>query len=109
MLAGKAAPGGVARRRVPIPVAAALLALCGILGFGAWRLSQPAPGEVAGVRLRIMQPNVALKTFRPENKARILSHYLALSARGTNPGQPGLDEVTALIWPESAFPVHLGA
>jgi apolipoprotein N-acyltransferase len=107
VLSDKSALGTNARQWLPMPIAAALLAFCGIFGFGAWRLAQPAPELVPGVKLRIMQPNVALKTFRPENKAQILAHYLALSARAADPGYSGLDDVTALIWPESAFPFIL--
>jgi apolipoprotein N-acyltransferase len=96
-----------ARQWLPMPIAACLVAFCGIVGFGVWRLAQPTPEPVAGVRLRIMQPNVALKAFRPENKAQILAHDLALSVRATDPDHYGLDGVTALIWPESAFPFIL--
>jgi len=106
VLGEKAAVQG-AWRRLPPPIIAALLACCGISCFGAWRLAQPAPGLVPGVRLRIMQPNVALTTFRPENKAQILAHYLALSAQAADPDHSGLEDVTALIWPESAFPFIL--
>ena len=95
-------------RRPPPPVAAAFLAFCGIYGFGAWRLAHPASEPVAGVRLRIMQPNLPQDAkFRPENRARILAHYLALSARAAGKDHLGLDDVTVLIWPESAFPFIL--
>jgi apolipoprotein N-acyltransferase len=58
--------------------------------------------------LRIMQPNLAQDAkFRPENKARILSLYLTLSAHGAELDRSGLDDVTVLIWPESAFPFIL--
>jgi apolipoprotein N-acyltransferase len=107
VLAEKAAVRG-ARRRFPRPIIAAILAFCGICGFGAWRLAQAVPEPVAGVKLRIMQPNLEQDAkFRPENKARILSHYLALSARPAEKDQFGLDDVTVLIWPESAFPFIL--
>lgn len=94
-------------KRPWLPAACAFLAFCALCGFGAFRLAQPAPGMVPGVSLRIMQPNVALKTFRPENKNQILAHYLALSARPAAAKRPGLSGVTALIWPESAFPFIL--
>jgi apolipoprotein N-acyltransferase len=98
-----------ARRRLPPPIVAALLAFCGIYGFGAWRLAHATSAPVAGVRLRIMQPNLAQDAkFRPENKAWILSHYLALSAaRAADKDHFGLDDITVLIWPESAFPFIL--
>jgi apolipoprotein N-acyltransferase len=97
-----------AGRALPLPVLAAALALAGICGFGFLRLSMAAKDEVAGVRLRIMQPNLAQdEKFRPENKVEILSHYLALSARGPNKDTSGLNGINILIWPESAFPFIL--
>jgi apolipoprotein N-acyltransferase len=97
-----------ARRRLPPPIAAAALAFAGICAFGVLRLAATAPEPVAGVKLRIMQPNLAQDAkFRPENKARILSLYLTLSARGVESDRSGLDDVTVLIWPESAFPFIL--
>jgi apolipoprotein N-acyltransferase len=97
-----------AGRGLPLPILAAALALAGIFGFGVLRLSMAAKDEVAGVRLRIMQPNLAQdEKFRPENKAQILSHYLALSAGGTDKDHSGLNGINVLIWPESAFPFIL--
>src|ERR1700724_1477205 len=97
-----------ARRRFPPTISAALLAFAGICAFGALRLAGTAPEPVAGVKLRVMQPNLAQDAkFRPDNKARILSRYLTLSARGAGPDRSGLDDVTVLIWPESAFPFIL--
>ncbi|MGH6823164.1 MAG: apolipoprotein N-acyltransferase, partial [Methylocella sp.] len=96
-----------ARRRLPPPIAAAALAFAAICAFGALRLAATTVAPVASVKLRIMQPNLAQDAkFRPENKARILSLYLTLSARGES-DRSGLDDVTALIWPESAFPFIL--
>ena len=99
-----------ARHRLPLPILAAFLAFCGIYGFGAFRLAHGISQPVAGVRLRIMQPNLPQDAkFRPENKGWILSRYLSLSvsARAADPDRNGLDDVTALIWPESAFPFIL--
>jgi apolipoprotein N-acyltransferase len=102
---GEKSPMRGAGRRVPPAFLAAALALGGICGFGAWRLAQPTPPPVPGVRLRIMQPNLPQDAkFRPENKAWILNHYLDLSIRESGADHLGLDGVTALIWPESAFP-----
>src|ERR1700724_2895940 len=94
--------------RLPRAIAAAVLAFSGLCAFGALRLAATTPEPVAGVKLRIMQPNLAQDAkFRPENKARILSQYLILSARGAGSDSSGLDDVTVLIWPESAFPFIL--
>ncbi len=83
----------------------AVLAFATIYGFGAQRLARADHAVVAGVKLRIMQPNVPQDDrFRPENKAAILAHYLRLSEEGS---EAGLDGRTVLIWPESAFPFIL--
>jgi apolipoprotein N-acyltransferase len=91
---------------LPIALAAAALAL--LAAFGAFRLSAPDAKSVAGVKLRIMQPNVAQDaSFRPQNKDAIMRRYLALSDRATSPSSTGVADVTHLIWPESAFPFLL--
>ncbi len=97
-----------ARRRLPPAIATAVLTFAGICAFGALRLAGPTAAPVAGVKLRIMQPNLAQDAkFRPDNKARILARYLTLSARGAKSDRSGLDDVTVLIWPELAFPFIL--
>ncbi len=95
-----------ARWRAPV---IALLAVAGLIGFGLWRVpAGPAP-LVAGVKLRLMQPNLPQDAkFNARNGEAILNHYLALSDRATSPSTPGVQAVTHLIWPESAFPFLLG-
>lgn len=87
----------------------ALAALAGLFAFGFWRIpSAPSPA-VAGVKLRLMQPNLPQDAkFNGRNGEAILNHYLALSDRATSPTTPGLQAVTHVIWPESAFPFLLG-
>lgn len=92
-------------RRALAPAGAALFALAAIFGFGAWRLAQAPRKSVAGVALRIMQPNLAQDDkFRPEYRDEILNHYLELSSLAAD--ADSLD-VTVVIWPESAFPFIL--
>jgi len=82
--------------------------LAGLSGFGAWRLPMGQVAEVPGVKLRIMQPNVAQDAkFRPENSDAIMRRYLTLSDRATSPISTGVSDITHLIWPESAFPFLL--
>lgn len=96
--------GGRPAARVGPPVAAAVL-LAALAGYGAVRLAQPVPSDVAGVRLRVMQPNTTIDgDFSYANKDAIVRHYLDLSDRATSPDTPGLSGVTHLVWPESAFP-----
>lgn len=97
---------GPDRWRAP---AAALLVLCALLGYGAWRIPAAPSPLVAGVKLRLMQPNLPQDAkFNPENGEAILNQYLALSDRATGPRTLGVQDVTHLIWPESAFPFLLG-
>lgn len=90
----------------------ALIAAAGLLVFmtayGSMRLAANATRTVAGVKLRLMQPNLPQDAkFRPENGPEILRRYLALSDRATSPEHNGMGDVTHLIWPESAFPFIL--
>lgn len=101
------ATGQTGRARwAPTAFAGGLLAL--LAGFGLWRVpSAPVPA-VAGVKLRIMQPNIPQDDkFQPDNREAIMRHYLALSDRATAPGNSGMSGVTHLIWPESSFPFLL--
>jgi apolipoprotein N-acyltransferase len=86
----------------------ALAGLAGLALFGAARLpSVPSP-SVAGVKLRIMQPNLPQDAkFRPENRDEIMRRYLTLSDRATSPQSTGVADATHLVWPESAFPFLL--
>jgi apolipoprotein N-acyltransferase len=97
-------------RRSHWPTFAAAGALAALALFGALRLGLGVdPGFVAGVKLRIMQPNLSQDAkFRPENGDAIIERYLSLSDRATSPQSTGLIDVTHLIWPESAVPFILG-
>lgn len=96
----------VARLRMPV---LATIAVASLFGFGLWRVPADPVPLVAGVKLRLMQPNLPQDAkFNARNGEAILNHYLALSDRATSPTTPGLQTVTHLIWPESAFPFLLG-
>ncbi len=98
--------GAGAGRFAPTVMAAA--ALAALAGFALYQLAAPTPEPVAGVKLRLLQPNIAQgPDFAPENGAKILGQYLALSDRATSPERAGIADVTHLIWPESAFPFIL--
>lgn len=100
--------GEAGRRRWHAPALAAL-ALAVMAGFGAWRIPAAATPLVAGVKLRLVQPNLPQDAkFTSPNGEAILNGYLALSDRATSPTTLGVQDVTHLIWPESAFPFLLG-
>jgi apolipoprotein N-acyltransferase len=87
------------------PSALAALALLALAAFGAARVPAAPSPHVAGVRLRLVQPNLNQDAkFRPENRQDILDRYLELSDRASAPDRTGIADVTHVIWPESAFP-----
>ena len=99
--------GSDLRGRAGAPIAA-LATLAALALFGAGRLPAAPVDSVAGVRLRLMQPNLPQDAkFRPENRDAIMRHYLTLSDRATSPQAAGVADATHLIWPESAFPFLL--
>jgi apolipoprotein N-acyltransferase len=91
-------PGARARWQ---PTVAAGLALAVVWLGGTLRLPDAPTAPVAGVRLRLVQGDIAqtLK-WQPEQRARWFQRYLELSARPA-------DHIKAIIWPESATPYPL--
>ncbi len=88
------------------PAGLALLLLALMAGFGAWRIPASPQPLVAGVKLRIMQPNLPQDDkFHPERAREIIERYLAVSDRATSPQTLGMHTATHLVWPESAFPL----
>jgi apolipoprotein N-acyltransferase len=76
--------------------------------FGAIRLSLHPTRTVAGVRLRIMQPDLQQDVkFNYSAKAEVMKKYLTLSDRASGPQSTGVRDASILIWPESAFPFFL--
>ncbi len=94
------APSG-ARRWTPTAFAAALLAAT--WAGGAVRLAVAgAPDAVEGVRLRLVQPNIAQHhKWKPELRAALFDRQLQLSAR------PGTEPISHVIWPETAIPYFI--
>ena len=91
-----------------LPSAVALAILAGLALFGALRVPADPSPTVAGVQLRLMQPNLPQDAkFNAANRDDIMRRYLALSDRVTSRQSAGLAEASHLIWPESAFPFLL--
>jgi apolipoprotein N-acyltransferase len=94
------------RRWMTVLIPVTLLAV--LAAYGAARLARSPTQYVPGVKLRIMQPNLAQdEKFNYGAKQQVMARYLALSDRATGPGASGVRDVTHLIWPESAFPFFL--
>ncbi len=86
----------------------ALAVLAAMGGFGLARLAATPTQNVEAVKLRIVQPDVTQdQRFNYAAKQPVMQKYLKLSERATSPQSTGLDGVTVLIWPESAFPFFL--
>ncbi|MEC9369493.1 MAG: apolipoprotein N-acyltransferase [Pseudomonadota bacterium] len=89
-------------------VAAAGLMLGAASLYGHARLSAPPTHDVAGVRLRIVQPNIPqTEKWLPQNRAAVFRRYLEVSRSGADGTAPDLSTVTHLVWPESALPFLL--
>lgn len=79
-------------------LAALMLAL--LFGAGGLRLAGAEVGEQEGVRLRLVQANIAQHhKWDPEARAESFRRHLDLSAR---PPKAGADAPTHIIWPETA-------
>ncbi len=97
--------GETRRPLLPLMLGVAVLIALGI--FGTVRLARMPTEMVAGVHLRIMQPNLQQDVrFNYAAKQQVLERYIALSERPVDDTAVG-GEVTHLIWPESAFPFFL--
>jgi len=98
-----AALGGPAPVRRPLSIlgTAALLVLA-LWGGGAARLAGDTDIMVPGVRLRLVQPDIAQTAkWQPERIRENILTQLRLSAG------PGADKITDLVWPETAVPYVL--
>jgi apolipoprotein N-acyltransferase len=107
-----AAPAVFADDLRSAPLGRAVLAVAALLlvahvGYGYVRLSGGPDPSVPGVRLRIVQPSIPQnERWQSGKDDEIMARYLDLSREG-GPSSPGMDGVTHLIWPESAFPFLL--
>ena len=108
--------GGVDGRLRTRPVIVAVIALFCLAAFGAVRLSLSGglsaqldkAHTVEGVRLRIVQPNIAIASKKDAiNGQALLEGYLRLSDKAASPGAAGIGDATHVIWPESPFPFLL--
>ncbi len=92
------------RRRAAVPVVAAFALLGAVWAGGQARLSWAPDETVAGVRLRLVQPNIpqALKWKRELRQEHVLKQ-LKMSKQPADHGPPP----THVIWAETAVPYFL--
>jgi apolipoprotein N-acyltransferase len=83
-----------------------ILALAADLGFGFLRLGGAEDNVVAGVRLRIVQANIAEEIKQdPEADEASFQRHIDLSRSSPQPGQGNGPNL--IIWPETAVPYLL--
>ncbi|MDQ0505777.1 apolipoprotein N-acyltransferase [Xanthobacter agilis] len=86
-------------------ILAAALLIATAAAWGATRLNAETPRFVPDVRLRIMQPDLPQdQKFNYSRRQDVLASYLTQSAEASATYPNGLQDVTVLIWPESALP-----
>jgi apolipoprotein N-acyltransferase len=91
-----------------VAVIVCLLALTAWTGYGAMRLAAASPEPVAGVAIRIVQPNIAQdEKWDPNLREAHVATLLELTTRQTGAEQLGVLGVSHVVWPESAFPFLL--
>ncbi|MFK4046210.1 apolipoprotein N-acyltransferase [Roseomonas mucosa] len=97
-----AAPAlALGERRWWPPLAASAAGVALLWGFGLLRLAAPLPPDLPGVRLRLVQPDVAQSLkWAPEERERILARLLAMTRAPAAAGAAP----THVIWPETAVP-----
>ena len=98
----------IKRRHLKFAIGFPLAAFVALGMYGALRINFNPPAFVPDVKLRLLQPNVALDAnFRQDNRMEIIKKYLALSDRAKSSNGTGIGDVTHLIWPESSLPTIL--
>ncbi len=102
-LAIAAAPAVLAaplsRRGQIVTLAAAVLALAGLYGFGVVRLQTAASSAPGAPIVRVVQADIDQKDkWKPENLGMVFDTYVRLTQ------QPAAVQPSIVIWPEGALP-----
>ena len=86
-------------------VTALALPLAAMIAYGTVRLSEPSPGWVDGVRIRLVQPSIPQREkWMADKQPEFVEKQLSLSLRDPDGKYDGLADVTHVIWPEAAMP-----
>jgi len=84
------------------PALVALAALAVIWSLGTWRIATTVIEDVSGVKLRLVQANIAQHhKWQPALRRKNLERYIRMSS------SPGAEDITHIIWPETATPYFL--
>ena len=94
---------GLTRRLVPFFLS--LVVIAGQVAYGNYRLAATPVAEMAGIKLRLVQPLVYEHAdWRRADPGTVIDQLIALSETQLSPDDPGLAGVTHLVWPESSLP-----
>lgn len=86
-------------------LAAGILPLVALYGFGTWRLAATSVGTLEGVKLRLVQPSVPQREkWMASKQGEIFGLHLDLSTRNAQGVRDDLAGVTHVVWPEAAMP-----
>lgn len=97
---------GLVARLLPFFLALAVIA--GQVGYGNYRLQTTEVTERRDMRARLVQPVTGEHTeWAVADPVAIMDRLIALSETRLTPDDPGLDDITHVIWPESVFPFFL--
>ncbi len=103
-----AASSSMRPRRIGILFLVALIIGSAHIGFGVWRLSGATDAVVEKTMIRVVQPGISQAEKWQEGKAmEIFNRYISLSANSGSKDARPINDITHLIWPESAFPFVL--
>ncbi|MEM7427285.1 MAG: apolipoprotein N-acyltransferase [Pseudomonadota bacterium] len=106
--AGEEREDGLAARALTLALVAALG--CGLWVAGNLRLAGADTELRAGLKLRIVQPNIPqAQKWDPRYRRENFDTLLELSDMAATPGSEGVKDVSAVIWPESSIPFLLEA
>lgn len=88
-----------------VAAAALLVPVAAMLAWGGMRLASPSPGDVPGVRMRLVQPAVPQRDkWRPDKQREFFDLHLDLSAKGPDGRPDGLAGITHVVWGEASMP-----
>lgn len=92
-------------QRWTVPISIALLPLATLFAYGSIQLARPAPPDVEGIHMRVVQPSVPQREkWLAGNQRAIFDLHLALSRTNAKGEQAGLAGITHVVWPEAAMP-----
>lgn len=83
----------------------AAVPLATLAAYGQWRLLGPQPADLAGLKVRIVQPSVPQREkWLAEKQRQIFNDHLELSRTAPTGEKDDMAGITHVVWPEAAMP-----